>query len=728
MGHFPDIRQHDAMECGVACLTAVLRHFGKYVSLSEVGKRCARTNEGVSLLSITRAAESYGLTTATARVSLKQLSELPMPVILHWNQNHFVTLYRFSRNSSIFHIADPEKGLIKLNRTDFASHWLSYHDDNEEKGIAMFVQPGEDFSKISEENKSDTRSLTILLKHIAQYKPLLIQVLLGLALGCVLQLVMPFLTQAIVDKGIAHKSINLIWLILLGELFIVCGRTATDFIRRWLILHISMRVNISLLSEFIMKLLRLPMSVFDTKLAGDLLQRMADHNRVQTFLTSESLSLFFSVLTFIIFGGVLAFYDWLIFLIFTAGSLIYVGWIALFLQPRKHIDYDLFECQSENQNKTFQLITSIQEIKLQGCQKRRQWEWEDVQANQFAVQMKALKLQQNQEAGSIFINEIKNISITVIAATAVINGQITLGAMLAIQYIVGQLNSPVQQFMSMIYSLQDVKLSLERINEIHNKEEDSDDGKKIINGNPSITLKNLSFSYNPYSPNPTLKKINLIIEAGKVTALVGVSGSGKTTLIKLLLGYYPPASGTLKIGGEEIGKYNIDWWRSLCGVVMQDSVIFSESIAKNIAISDESPNRERLEWATKLANIHEFIMNLPLKYETKVGVDGISLSQGQRQRLLIARAVYKNPLFIFLDEATNALDTENERTIVENLTEFYKGRTVVIVAHRLSTVRNADKIAVIDKGQIVEYGNHTDLIKKRGTYFKLIRNQLELGC
>ena len=540
---------------------------------------------------------------------------------------------------------------------------------------------------------------------------------------------MPFLTQSIVDIGIKHHDIGFIWLILLGELMIVCGRTAIDFTRRWLLLHISMRVNISLVSDFFIKLLKLPMSFFDNKLLGDLLQRMDDHNRVQSFLTNQVLSIVFTSLSFIIFGIVLCIYNQFIFLVFIVGSVIYSGWIISFLRKRRLLDYDLFKQQAKNNNKTYQFITSMQEIKLQDCERRRRWEWEDTQADLFVLQMKSLKLQQMQEAGSIFINEVKNIVITVLAANVVITGDMTLGAMLAVQYIIGQLNYPVEQLISFIHSFQDVKISLERINEIHKgkNEESIGDQHEGFESSRSISINHIDFKYDPHALNYTLQDISFQIPEGKVTAIVGASGSGKTTLIKLMLGYYPVLSGSISISDRNINDYNLKWWRQQCGVVMQDGVIFSESIARNIAVDDTDIDDRRLEQAARIANIHNYIVRLPLKYNTIIGADGVGLSQGQKQRILIARAVYKNPEFIFLDEATNALDAKNEKAIVESLSEFYQGRTVIIVAHRLSTVKNADQIVVLDGGKVVEIGTHTSLIEAKGTYYNLVKNQLELG-
>lgn len=723
------IRQQDSMQCGIACLAMICRNYGKKYTIDALSDICFATTEGVSLLGISQAAKKLGFETTSKRISTERLAKTSLPCILHWNQNHFVVLYKVSLDGSKFYVADPGKGKIKYDITEFEQHWNSIKNGNESSGIAMFLVPTKDFYNKHEILTEKRRLFRFLWRYVMEYRKYFMQILLGLLLGCLLQLIMPFLTQAIVDIGIKYNDIGFIWLVLLGELMIVIGRTATDFIRRWLLLHISMRINISLVSDFFIKLLKLPMSFFDTKLMGDLLQRIGDHSRVQNFLTGQVLNVVFTFLSFIIFGIVLFIYDKIIFGIFVVGSFTYGLWISSFLRRRKVLDYEVFEKQAINQNKTYQFITSIQEIKLQDCEQRRRWEWEDTQADLFSVQMKSLKLQQTQEAGSIFINEVKNILITVFAATAVINGQITLGAMLAIQYIVGQLNSPVEQFMSFIYSLQDVKISLERINEIHDgkNEESKENQAKAFVDEKSIKIDNIDFKYDPHALKKALDGVSFDIPEGKVTAIVGASGSGKTTLIKLMLGYYRVMAGSISIAGCNINEYNLKWWRRHCGVVMQDGVIFSESIARNIAVDDSEIDVARLERAAKIANIHDYVMGLPLKYNTIIGRDGVGLSQGQKQRILIARAVYKNPDFIFLDEATNALDAKNERAIVENLDEFYKGRTVIVVAHRLSTVKNANQIVVIDKGKVVEIGNHTSLIERKGAYYKLVKNQLELG-
>ncbi len=668
-----------------------------------------------------------GLHCISGKVSIQELRECPLPAILHWNQNHFIVLYKIKNNK--FYIADPSKGKLVLNETEFSQHFISLTSDNKEKGLAMFFEPTEKFGIIKDDTINNERNFKFLSKYIFKHKLYFIQIIVGMIFACCMQLLFPFLTQSIVDTGIHTKNIGLIWLILIGELTIVIGRTITDVIRNWLLLHISMRINISIVSDFFIKLLKLPMSFFDTKLMGDIFQRISDHDRIQKFLTSQILKISFAVLSFFIFGIVLCYYNITVFLIFLIGSFLYATWITLFLRKRRKIDYNLFEKQAANQNRTYQFITGIQEIKLQNCEIRRRLEWEDTQADLFKVQMDSLKLQLQQESGGVFINEIKNIVITVITATCVISGDMSLGMMLAVQYIIGQLNSPIEQVVAFIYSLQDVKISLERINEIHNAENEDNHIKNNITNlsDKTITIKNLSFSYDSHALTKTLDNITLNIPSGKITAIVGSSGSGKTTLIKLILGYYSNISGSILIQNQDIRNINLKDWRSHCGVVMQDGVIFSESIARNIAVEDGDIDYTRLEYAAQIANIHDYIMSLPLKYNTQIGRDGMGLSQGQKQRILIARAVYKNPDFIFLDEATNALDAKNEKIIVENLNKFYSGKTVVVVAHRLSTVKNADQIIVIDEGKVVESGEHYSLIAQKGKYYNLIHNQLELG-
>lgn len=727
--------QPDSMDCGPTCLKMIAKYYGAEYHLHTLRELCHIAVDGVSLMGISKAAEKIGFKTVGGRIELSKLvDKAVLPCILYWNQEHFVVLYKIKkkRRGVIYYIADPGKGLLEYNEREFTEHWISTKTHGEEKGVALLLEPTEQFYK--QEGEQTVRmkgKFKFLSSYFIRYKRFFGQLVIGLLTGSLLQLIFPFLTQAIVDIGIVNKNINIIWLILLAQLFLIFGRTSIDFIRRRILLHISTRINISLISDFLIKLMKLPMKFFDTKQLGDLLQRIEDHSRIERFLTAQSLNLLFSLFSFVVFGIVLFSYNLKIFLVFLLGSIIYGVWILFFLKRRKILDYKTFEQQSINRSKTYQLINGMQEIKLQGCEQRKRWEWEDTQADLFDVNLKSLSLQQTQEAGSICINEVKNLLITILAATAVIHNELTLGMMLSIQYIIGQLNSPVEQIMNFIYQWQDVSISLERMSEIHNKDDEENiekDIKCLSSHSPKdIEIKNLVFQYEgPYSKK-VLNNINLTIPEGKVTAIVGASGSGKTTLVKLLLGNYLPVEGEINIGCEPLNKFNLTWWRTQCGAVMQDGYIFSESIAKNIGVSDNDIDTTKLREAARIANIDNFISNLPLSYNTVIGQEGQGISQGQRQRILIARAVYKNPQFIFLDEATNALDANNEKVILDNLNEFYKGKTVIVVAHRLSTVKNADQIIVLDNGKISESGNHEELTNLKGKYYHLVKNQLELG-
>lgn len=735
---FTLVRQRDAKDCGPSCLAMIVKHYGGSFNINSIRTDCALNREGVSLLGISKAAEELGFKSVGGRLSFSSLaSEALLPCIVHWSQNHFVVVYKVKnqkKGDCTIYVADPGKGLVSYTKEEFCEHWVSTKTNGEEKGIVLLLEPTNQFYTQNDTETVLTQSrMAFLWSYLKKYKRFFTQLILGLLLGSLLQLIFPFLTQAVVDTGIGGKDIGFVWLVLMAEMMLLFSRTAIEFIRSKILLHISTRINISLISDFFIKLMKLPMNFFDTKQMGDLLQRIEDHRRVEQFLTSSSLSLLFSFFTFLVFGVVLVFYNLGVFAVFLFGTLLYAGWIVLFLEKRRLLDYKFFEQAGRNRNVTYQLIDGMQEIKLQGCEQRKRWEWEDVQADLFKVNLQALNLQQVQQAGSITINEVKNILITVLAATSVIQGNMTLGMMLAVQYIIGQLNSPVEQLIHFVYSWQDVSISLDRMNEIHtetNEEnaertrssytEESTDGH-------SLAIKDLSFKYNIYSSKNILSDINLLIPNGKVTAIVGASGSGKTTLIKLLLGFYEPLSGSIQMGSANLSECNLGWWRSQCGAVMQEGYLFSDTIAKNIAISDDDPNIERIRHAARVANIADYVEALPLAYNTMIGQDGQGISQGQRQRILIARVIYKNPMFVFLDEATNALDANNEQAITDNLLDFYKGKTVIVVAHRLSTVRNADQIVVLNEGKIVELGTHEELIGKRGNYYGLIKNQLELG-
>lgn len=734
MKRFPIIVQPDSMDCGPACIQMIAKYYGVELSLDIIRDYSYISKDGVSLRTISEASEKIGFKTIGGLFNTEKLiKQIPLPCVLHWNQDHFVVLYdiKIKNNNPIFYIADPGVGGVTYTLREFEEHWVSTNTHNEGRGIALLFQPTNFLNQGNNEKETPKTKLKFLVSYFRAYRKLFWQLVVGLLVGSLLQLIFPFLTQAVVDIGIGNKDISFIWLILLAQLMLIIGRTSIDFIRRRILLHISTRINISLISDFFIKLMKLPMQFFDTKLLGDLLQRIEDHSRIERFLTAQSLNLLFSLFSFIVFGIILFIYNLKIFYVFILGSLIYGIWILFFLKKRRVLDYKIFEKQAHNRSKTYQLINGMQEIKLQGCERRKRWEWEDTQADLFEVNMQSLSLQQTQEAGSVCINEVKNLLITVLAATAVIQGELTLGMMLSVQYIIGQLNSPVEQIMNFIYQWQDVSISLERMSEIHNKDDEENKNKNLkglLSDIPkNIEVKDLIFQYEgPYSKK-VLNNINLTIPEGKVTAIVGASGSGKTTLIKLLLGNYSPVEGTINIGNESLHKFNLTWWRTQCGAVMQDGYIFSESIAKNIAVSEDEIDTKRLREAAQIANIDDFISGLPLSYNTIVGQEGQGISQGQRQRILIARAVYKNPQFIFLDEATNALDANNEKVILDNLNEFYRGKTVVVVAHRLSTVKNADQIVVLDNGEIVEKGTHEELTNLRGKYYHLVKNQLELG-
>ncbi len=726
---FPFYRQLDQMDCGPTCLRMVAQYHGKSYSLQSLREKCHIDREGVSMLGITEAAEVIGMRTLVIKIPYESdaddnpaLDNIPLPAIAHWEQKHFVVLYGI--NQKYAWVADPGKGKIKMPRKEFEKGWLS--DGN--RGIALLLEPSPDFYE-EEGEKVKKTGISFLFKYFRPYKRLITQLLIGLLLGSLFQLVFPFLTQAIVDIGIENQDINFIYLILMAQLMLFFSQTAVNFIQSWILLHIGTRINISILSDFLIKLMRLPIAFFDSKMIGDLLQRVYDHERIKTFLTTSTLLTLFSFFNLIIFGVVLLIYNSYIFLIFFIASILYLLWIYIFLKKRKVIDYQNFEQQSENRSALIELIQGMQEIKLQNSERRRRWQWMYIQARIFRVNIKALAISQYQDAGAGFITQLKDILISFIAAKAVIDGQMTLGMMLAVQYIIGQLNAPLQQMITFMRNLQDAEISLERLGEIHEKENEEDLEKprlEMIPDNADIKFENVSFQYNKLS-DLVLKDININVPKGKVTAIVGTSGSGKTTLVKLMLGFYAPTSGNIRVGSIALENISKRLWRSKCGAVMQEGFIFSDTIANNIAESEGVVNKNKLLKAVKTANIQDYVETLPLHYNTMIGSRGNGISQGQKQRLLIARAVYKNPEFLFFDEATNALDARNERVIMENMNQFFEGRTVVVVAHRLSTVKNADQIIVIEKGSIVEEGTHQELVDLKGSYFRLVKDQLELG-
>jgi len=733
MRKFLFYRQLDQMDCGPACLKMIAQYYGKFYSLNTLKKKTFITREGVSLESINEAAENIGFRTLAAKLTFKQLDqEAILPCILHWNQKHFVVLppqnFNLKRRKNKILIADPAHGLVRVKLDLFLKSWITSNN----MGVALMLEPTAFFNENAEEKK-ERRSFTFLLRYMTPHKKYLRQILLGMLLGSILSLVFPFLTQSLVDYGINQHNIHFVYLILASQLALFLGSTAIDMIRGWLLLHMSTRINISIISDFLIKLMKLPIRFFDSKLIGDITQRVYDHNRIEKFLTGTSLNTMFSMLNIIVFSIVLGIYSISIFFIFLIGSFLSIFWIILFLKKRSSLDYAHFQQMSDNQNSLFEIISGMQDIKMNNSETTHRWEWERIQAKIFKINTKSLSLEQVQMIGAGFFSQLKNIFISFIAAKEVIAGNITLGMMLSISYIVGQINGPIQQLLVFFKDAQDARISLDRLNEIHLREnEESEIKVKPENGilsnfeqGGNIKLKNVSFQYGGNSSPLVIDGINLSIPFGKVTAIVGNSGSGKTTLMKLLLRFYEPTKGEIFLRDTPLLLVSPGWWRSKCGVVMSDGFIFSNSIERNITV-EENVDHQRLSNAVKLANIENFIKNLPSGFSTKIGNTGIGISSGEKQRILIARAIYKRPHFIFLDEATSMLDANNERKIIENLNDFFSGRTVIVIAHRLSTVRNADQIIVMDKGKIVEIGNHHTLVLKRGEYFNLVKNQLEL--
>lgn len=714
------------MDCGATCLRIIFKYYGLLVSIHKIRKLCQTTKNGVNLLGISEAAEKLGFRTYGVRLSIEQLQEVELPCILHWNQNHFVVLYKIKRGK--YYVSDPASGLITYQETEFMKNWFSTKQLHE--GLSLLLSPTPNFYHLEEEDPAPRLQWSKLLKYFLKYRRLFIQLILGMLLGTILQLVTPFLTQSIVDIGINTKNISFINLILIAQLMLFVGYTSVSFIRSWIMLHITTRVNISILTDLLIKIMRLPMGFFDLKTHGDLMQRMGDQQRVEAFLTGSTLNTAFSLINMLIFGALLIIYHKAIFLVFFAATLLYTGWILLFMKYRRELDQRRFKISSENQTYMVEMIQSIKDIKLNNAQKQRRWGWEALQARLFKFKVKSLALSQYQSIGSVAINQGKSILITYISAKAVIDDDITLGGMMAIQYIVGMVASPVQSLLGFMQSYQDAKISMERLNEIYETDEEETLQKEYFTKLPedkTIQIKNLTFRYYGAGNDPLFSKLNLEFPEGKTTAIVGTSGSGKTTILKLLLRFYDCEEGEILIGGKRLEQISHYLWRDSCGSVMQENHLFADTIERNIAVSDEFPDEQKLNNAIKIANLDEFIAEQPFGLGTKIGTAGKGISQGQRQRLMIARAVYKQPEFLFLDEATNSLDANNEKAITDNLVTFFENRTVVVVAHRLSTVKNADKIIVLEKGAVVEQGTHQQLTGLRGKYFELVKNQLELG-
>ncbi len=733
MKKFPNYIQPDAKDCGPTCLRIVAKHYGKTIPLQQIRRLSETTREGSSLLGLSDAAENLGFRSMGVQVNFKTLAEeVPLPCIVHWNNQHFVVVYEISggqNRAQTIKISDPSYGLIEYTKEEFIKNWIGENaDEQTEEGIALILETTPAFFKSEFDDQESKASLTFLSKYLFKYKPLVFQLVIGLIGGSLLSLIFPFLTQSIVDVGIQNQDINFIYLVLLAQIMLFFGRMGIEIIRGWILLHLSTRINISIISDFFIKLMKLPISFFDTRMTGDIMQRINDHHRIEQLLTNSSLNTLFSLVNLVIYSIILLFYDYRLFLVFLVGAIMYALWITFFLKKRRELDYKRFSQVSAEQSKVIELVNGMQEIKMHNAEKQKRWEWEFLQVKLFKIRIQSLSLEQWQSVGGNFINTLKDILISFLSAKLVLTGNLTLGMMLAVQYIIGQLNSPLLQLIDFLKQFQDANISLDRLAEIHDKQDEENIDEQYVSEIPkeNLDFKEVSFRYIG-SDSFVFENLNVQIPYQKTTAIVGASGSGKTTLLKLLMKFYEPVSGEIKIGNTNLKNISPRIWREHCGVVMQEGYVFNDSIAENIAVGEDYIDKNKLRNAVKIAHIKDFIESLPLSYNTKIGNEGIGVSGGQRQRLFIARAVYKSPEYIFFDEATSALDANNEKIIMENLERFFEGKTAVVIAHRLSTVKHADKIIVLDKGKVVEEGNHAELVALKGEYYRLVKNQLELG-
>jgi ATP-binding cassette subfamily B protein len=729
---FPYYIQPDSKDCGPACIKIISKHYGRLTDIQTIRSLAETTREGSSLLGLSAAAEGLGFKSLAVKIDFITLvEEVPLPCICHWGQQHFVVVYKVKKSGdrTFVYVSDPAYGLIKYTQQEFIDGWVGKgKQERDEEGIALLLDPSPAFYEADAAAPRSRKDFSFLFSYFFRYKKLIAQLAVGLFAGSLLSLIFPFLTQSIVDIGIQNHDLNFIYLVLLAQVMLFVGRMGIEVVRGWILLHLSSRINISIVSDFFIKLMKLPISYFDTRMTGDIMQRINDHHRIEQLLTNSSLNTLFSLVNLVIFSVVLLLYDYRLFLIYLLGAGLSVGWISFFLKKRKELDYKRFSQVSQEQSKVIELVNGMQEIKMHNAEKQMRWGWEFMQVKLFKIQIRSLSLEQWQTVGSNFINQMKDIFVSFLAAKLVLDGNLTLGMMLAVQYIIGQLNGPLMQLMDFVKQMQDAKISLERLGEIHDKEdEEPADVQSVVDiPEQDIELNNVSFRY-VGAGAPVFEHLSLRIPHRKVTAIVGASGSGKTTLLKLLMKFYEPGEGDIKIGNVQLQHISARYWRDQCGVVMQEGYVFNDTIAKNIAIGIDDINRQQLRKAVDVACIRDFVESLPLSYNSKIGNEGIGISGGQKQRLFIARAVYKSPEYIFFDEATSALDANTEKAIMGNLEQFLKGKTAVIIAHRLSTVKNADKIIVLDKGKVVEEGSHDELVSLRKEYYRLVKNQLELG-
>jgi ATP-binding cassette subfamily B protein len=725
------------MDCGPTCLKMVCEYFGRNYDIDHLRNLCHLTKQGATMQGMSKASEMIGLRSLAVNISINQLKKsAPLPCILHWTQNHYVVLFDIQeqKNKTKYVIGDPAFELITIEEEEFLDSWIS----NNNKGICLlFEKTGEFKESVSQEKKSLT-SFSSVFKYLRPFRAKMAIVLGSLLAGTFLTLTIPFLMQNMVDGGILAKNYSVINLVLLAQFVIFSASIINEFFRTRILLHINNKITIDILSDFLIKIFRLPIRFFDSKTVGDLSQRIADHGKVQGFLTGTSITIVFSLVNLVVYTVVLLYYKVSVFFIFLIFTIAGILWILLFLKKRKNLDFLRFQKNAENQNVVYELISSMQEIKVHNIEQKKRWKWEKSQKDLNLLNIKSLDLNQLQSAGSSLLLHFKNIIITFVCAKSVIEGEMTLGIMMSVSFLIGQMRTPVEQILSFIVTAQDAKLSFIRLQEIHQiKDEDDADllnkpfeyFEATLRGNEAeggILIKDLSFSYDK-NGEEVLKNINLLIPEKKTTAIVGTSGSGKTTLLKMLLKFYQPDSGQISINGMDLEAIPASTWRSNCGIFMQEGHIFNDSIAENVAPGEDLPDIGKVDEALKAANIYDYVVNLALKHDTKIGSEGLGLSVGQKQRILIARAIYKNPRFIFFDEATSSLDANNEKAIMNNLREFFKDKTVITVAHRLSTVAHADNIIVMEQGEIIEQGTHAGLISKQGAYYHLIKNQLELG-
>lgn len=728
---FPHFKQHNTSDCGPTCLRMIAKHYRQDYSVEMLRRQCHIARNGVNMLGISDAANHIGLDNVGVKMTFRQLAEEGVfPCILHWNRNHFVVCYGIDRNREgkyRIHISDPASQRLTYTQEEFEKCWIGPHTAKEGHGTALMLEPGDGFGTVKDDFIQNRRTLLSFVRYFTPYRAMIGQLLLAMVAGSVIQMVLPFLSQAMVDQGINGRNMNIITLILMAQLGFFVATLSIDYIRSWIMLHMNSRIDISLISDFLIKLTAMPLQFFDSRMTGDILQRIGDHGRIKGFLLGNSMGILFSIVNFAVYLSILAYYNTQVLAIFLTGNVLHIAWVSFFMRYRRELDIKRFNLSSREQSKMIQMVQGMQDIKLNNCERQKRWEWERIQVKLFQVGLKGLRIGQVQQSGSVFFTQTTHILIYYLAAKGVVEGGMTLGMMMSLTFIIGQVSAPIGEFIGFAQSFQDAKISLERLNEIHAQDDEETGIEKKLPVLPTergISIENLSFSYSGSDNEMALKNLSLYIPAHKVTAIVGESGCGKTTLIKLLQGFYEPTFGQIKVGSTELKQINPHTWRAATGSVMQDSFIFSDTIAGNIAVNSDEADEERIREAARMARIDGFIESLPLGYDTLIGMEGKGVSQGQRQRILIARAIYKNPEYIFLDEATNSLDATNEAGIMENLNRFYEGRTVVISAHRLSTVRRADQIVVMDQGKIVELGNHHSLLAKKGKYYELVKNQI----